>query len=103
MEVYEGRLHSFDKPKSKSKAAASRTWPHPDTFVANPKSLAEAGFYYNPGKDNVDKVKCFICGRELGGWTENDNPFEVHVNKAPRCPWAVARCSLEFDVDSDGK
>ena len=93
--------HSTSRnPSPKPLRAAPGPTQIPLLQIRNP---SEAGFYYNPGKDNVDNVKCFICGRELGGWTENDNPFEVHVNKAPRCPWAVARCSLEFDVDSDGK
>ncbi|KAH8110315.1 hypothetical protein DFH11DRAFT_799887 [Phellopilus nigrolimitatus] len=103
METFDGRLHSFDKPKSKSSSkSATRAWPHPESFVPNPKSLAEAGFFHKPAKDDADNVQCFICKKELGGWDEEDNPFEIHVRKCPKCPWAVARCSLEFDVDSDG-
>ncbi|KAI5119385.1 hypothetical protein M0805_001059 [Coniferiporia weirii] len=99
METFETRLRSFSKPKSKS---AKSAWPHPQTFSANPKSLAEAGFHFKPSKAELDNVQCFLCKKELGGWDEEDNPFEIHIQKCPKCPWAIARCSLEFDVDSDG-
>lgn len=102
METLDGRLHSFDKQKAKAGSSKS-AWPHPSTYFANPRSLAEAGFYFKPSKTDTDNVACFMCKKELGGWDEDDNPFEVHVSKSPKCPWAVARCSLEFDVDSDGK
>lgn len=78
MESLDGRLRSFAKPKGKS---AARAWPHPDSYVANPTSLAEAGFYFKPSKDDPDNVRCFICKKELGGWDEDDNPFDIHVNK----------------------
>ncbi|THH09571.1 hypothetical protein EW145_g1910 [Phellinidium pouzarii] len=101
METFDGRLRSFNKPKSKS-SSSKTAWPYQQSFSANPKSLAEAGFFFKPSKDEPDNVQCFICKKELGGWDEEDNPFEIHVNKCPKCPWAIARCSLEFDVDSDG-
>ncbi|EJD05359.1 uncharacterized protein FOMMEDRAFT_165810 [Fomitiporia mediterranea MF3/22] len=99
METFDARLRSFVKGKSKS----SGKWTHPDSFIATPTSLAEAGFYFKPSKQDPDNVQCFICKKELSGWEEDDNPFEIHVKKCPKCPWAIARCSLEFDVDSDGK
>ncbi|KAL5477005.1 hypothetical protein ACEPAI_3192 [Sanghuangporus weigelae] len=103
METFEGRLRSFDKPKTKASNKSSRgTWPHPDSFVATPTTLAEAGFFFKPSKDDPDNVQCFICKKELAGWDEDDNPFEIHYKKCPKCPWAIARCSLEFDVDADG-
>lgn len=103
----EGRLQSFSKSKgsksTSSKASSSLVWPHPNTFAANPQTLAEAGFYFCPDKDDIDNVRCFMCEKELGGWDKDDNPFEIHINKSPKCPWAVARCSLEFDVDQNGE
>ncbi|KAL5514163.1 hypothetical protein ACEPAG_2251 [Sanghuangporus baumii] len=104
MEAFEGRLRSFDKPKTKASNKSPRgTWPHPGSFVATPTTLAEAGFFFKPSKDDPDNVQCFICKKELAGWDEDDNPFEIHYKKCPKCPWAIARCSLEFDVDADGK
>lgn len=104
METFDGRLRSFDKPRTKTGSKlASRTWPHPDSFVATPTTLAEAGFFFKPAKEEPDNVQCFICKKELGGWDEDDNPFEIHIDKCPKCPWAIARCSLEFDVDESGK
>ncbi|OCB91761.1 hypothetical protein A7U60_g961 [Sanghuangporus baumii] len=105
METFDGRLRCFDKPKTKASNKSSRgTWPHPDSdFVATPTTLAEAGFFFKPSRDDPDNVQCFICKKELAGWDEDDNPFEIHYKKCPKCPWAIARCSLEFDVDADGK
>ncbi|KAL5514491.1 hypothetical protein ACEPAG_2580 [Sanghuangporus baumii] len=104
METFEGRLRSFDKPKTKASSKSSRgTWLHPGSFVATPTTLAEAGFFFKQSKDDPDNVQCFICKKELAGWDEDDNPFEIHYKKCPKCPWAIARCSLEFDVDADGK
>jgi hypothetical protein len=108
MESLETRLQSFTKkPSNKSStstsASTSLTWPHPPSFKANPRSLAEAGFFFNPSADDTDNVKCFLCGKELGGWEQRDDPFEVHWRKRPKCAWAVARCSLEFDLDEEGE
>lgn len=104
METLSARLKTFTKNKQSktSSKSASLQWPHPDTFTANPQSLAEAGFYFNAEKDYPDNVECFMCGKQLDGWEPDDNPFEIHVRKCPKCPWATARCSLEFDLDSDG-
>ena len=101
MEIYENRRASFVK-KSKAKNA-HKGWPHPKNFVASPEALANAGFFFKPSKEDVDNVQRFMCKKELGGWDENDNPFEIHLQKCPKCPWAVSRCSIEFDVDENGK
>lgn len=102
METLETRIQSFIKarPPYSNKVYS---WPHPDSFVATPKSLAEAGFYFNPSKDDPDNVVCFLCGKELGGWDDTDDPFEIHVQKCPKCPWVLVRCALENDFDSKGK
>ena len=102
----EGRRQTFLKAKgskSSSKASSSLVWPHPNTFIANPQTLAEAGFYFAADKDSPDNVRCFMCDKELDGWDSEDNPFEIHVSKSSKCPWAIARCSLEFDLDENKK
>ena len=104
MESLSSRLKSFNKAKSsKSTKSHSLGWPHPTSFAANPNTLADAGFYFNPSADDPDNVTCFMCEKELGGWEADDNPFDIHVQKCPKCPWALARCSLEHDLDSKGK
>ncbi|TDL24666.1 BIR-domain-containing protein [Rickenella mellea] len=107
METYHSRSQSFQKTKgsksaSKSARSATLSWPHPETFKATPSTLAEAGFYFNPSKEDPDNVTCFMCEKELGGWESEDDPFDIHSRKCPKCPWVVARCSLANDFDSDG-
>ena len=78
-------------------------WPHPDSFIATPKTLAEAGFYHDPSEDDPDNVICFMCSKELGGWDSDDDPYRVHVAKSAKCAWAQTRCAIEYDFDSHGK
>ncbi|KAF7972805.1 hypothetical protein HWV62_16990 [Athelia sp. TMB] len=107
METYKGRLDSFAEVKRvKNPSFTSSTsirWTHPTSFAATPKTLAEAGFYFNPSWADRDNVQCFNCGKELAGWTHNDDPFEIHFTKCRgACDWASVRCGLRYDVDEDG-
>lgn len=99
MEVLESRIHSFTKAKPSSKVLS---WPHPDSFLATAETLADAGFYYNPSKDDPDNVACFQCGKELGGWDDDDDPFEIHSKKCPKCPWVLVRCNPKLDNEGEG-
>ncbi|KAF5362388.1 hypothetical protein D9756_002189 [Leucocoprinus leucothites] len=109
MECLQNRIESFNKPvrvqnASKTGAAKNIKWPHPPSFIAKPETLAEAGFYFDPSYGDRDNVTCFVCGKELGGWEENDDPFEIHWNKcAKTCAWAVVRCALKDDLDASGR
>ncbi|OAQ29135.1 inhibitor of apoptosis repeat-containing protein [Linnemannia elongata AG-77] len=69
----------------------TRSWPHPDTFRATPSSLAEAGFYWKPFSSSPDNVVCFLCGKSLDGWTEDDDPFEEHLSHSRNCCWAIVK------------
>ena len=102
MQVFQARLDSFLKTKRIKGTVIN--WPHPDHFLATPSSLAEAGFYYCPTWDERDAVKCYMCGKELSDWLEDDDPFAIHWRKCPTsCPWAILRCGLQNDLDRDGK
>jgi Inhibitor of Apoptosis domain len=116
MATYEDRLASFEPRKIKfTKKSAlnvhlARGWPHPSTatpssaaYRATPSSLAHAGFYFDPTAEKDDNVTCFMCEHSLGEWTENDDPFVEHLNVDPKCPWALARCSIELDRQRDGR
>lgn len=108
METYKGRLDSFSGIKRVKNptltSSASIKWTHPSSFAATPKTLAEAGFYFNPSWEDRDNVTCFTCGKELGGWAAQDDPFEIHWSKCnARCVWAVVRCGLRDDLDEDGR
>ncbi|KAH7911178.1 hypothetical protein BJ138DRAFT_1135554 [Hygrophoropsis aurantiaca] len=110
MEALQSRIDSFLKtkrikkyPKKSTTTVATVKWPHPPTFKANPNTLAEAGFYYDPSWDDRDCVACFLCGKELSDWDADDDPFEIHYTKCrTTCSWAVVRCGLSEDLDADG-
>ena len=109
MEGLQDRINSFRKPKrvknpNKPSSTITLKWPHPPTFLANPDTLAEAGFYYDPSPDDPDSVTCFMCDKELSGWEAEDDPFDIHYDKcASKCSWAFVRCGLRRDMDKDGK
>ena len=103
MEVYANRLTSF-KPRRLKPPHAKRfttlKFPHPHKI----ESLAEAGFYWNPTPEDKDQVECFLCGKTLAGWEEDDDPLELHWLKCREaCGWASSRCGLVADLDGKGK
>lgn len=92
------------KNPEKPSSTATLKWPHPPDFKANPETLAEAGFYYDPAYGDSDNVTCYICEKELGGWEEDDDPFLLHwVKCGQRCCWASVRCGLPTDIDQSGR
>ncbi|KAJ2915927.1 hypothetical protein MD484_g4463, partial [Candolleomyces efflorescens] len=109
MECLQSRLDSFSKTKrvknpSKPSSNITLKWPHPESFKATPDTLAEAGFYYDPSADDPDNVTCFMCEKELGGWEEDDDPFDIHYDKcSQKCGWANTRCGLRRDMDRQGR
>ncbi|CAE6430456.1 unnamed protein product [Rhizoctonia solani] len=85
----DSRLKSFTKSKSKA-------WPHNSSYKATPDTLARAGFAFTPDNSRKsDRVTCFVCGKTLGGWEPEDDPFKEHAEHSPACSWALARCSIE--------
>lgn len=109
MECRQNRLESFSKPvrlqnASKTGAWKNIKWPHPDSFAANPTSLADAGFYYDPSFDERDSVTCFACDKEIADWDADDDPFDIHWTKCSKiCSWAIVRCGLKQDLDGSGR
>jgi hypothetical protein len=109
MECLQNRIDSFSKPvrvqsTSKTGAAKNVKWPHQKSFIAQPATLAEAGFYFDPSYEERDNATCFACRKELAGWEEDDDPFEIHWTKcAKTCAWAVVRCGLREEMDASGR
>jgi hypothetical protein len=105
MDCYEARLESFTKArrvKTKTGTVVLK-WPHPDTYLATPEQLAEAGFYFNPSSEARDGVKCFMCKKELDEWDEDNDPISIHFARCKDvCAWAVARCGNMEDLDGSG-
>lgn len=109
MQSLAARINSFippSQPKSTRKrrgAAPKLSWPHPESFLANPKTLAEAGFYYLPSEDDPDNVICFMCDKQLSQWDPDDDPEQIHVEKCPSCPWAMVKCRMLFGNEGKNK
>lgn len=47
--------------------------------------MAEAGFYWTGNSTEIDNATCFLCGKELDSWEENDDPWFEHRKRAPQC------------------
>lgn len=47
--------------------------------------MAEAGFYYCGTSEEDDSATCFVCGKVLDGWEQDDEPWEEHSKHAPNC------------------
>ena len=47
--------------------------------------MAKAGFFCTSSHTEDPTAKCFVCEKELDGWTEDDIPFEEHRKHAPTC------------------
>uniref|UniRef100_A0A915IDP6 Uncharacterized protein n=1 Tax=Romanomermis culicivorax TaxID=13658 RepID=A0A915IDP6_ROMCU len=62
----------------KNRLASFKKWPFSDKFRCNPKTLAEAGFYFV----SSGCAKCFVCFKELEGWESDDDPWSEHRRHA---------------------
>jgi hypothetical protein len=109
MEALQNRIDSFSKAKrvknpSKPSSSVSVKWVHPSSLPANPESLAEAGFYFSPTFDSRDSVTCYMCEKQLAGWQDEDDPFDLHWDRCgTTCCWASVRCGLRSDMDRHGR
>ncbi|KAF5389494.1 hypothetical protein D9757_004327 [Collybiopsis confluens] len=107
MDILRNRLESYVKlrrAKGSSRSHSNLGWPHPEYFMATPETLAEAGFYFDPNSEDNDLVTCYMCSKQLGEWSEKDDPFEIHFKKCgKKCAWASVRCGLVREIDLDGR
>ncbi|CAF4553431.1 unnamed protein product, partial [Rotaria sp. Silwood1] len=46
------------------------------------------GFQYT---NNGDAARCHTCNLEVSGWTLDMEPFAIHVNQSPTCPFVLSR------------
>ena len=87
-------------PNAKS-LTLSVKWPHPKSYKANPSTLADAGFYWNPNSTARDNVTCFFCEENFSEWELHHDPHVIHYDRCGEaCAWATAQCGI-FAVDSD--
>ncbi|MCJ1260825.1 hypothetical protein MMC22_000688 [Lobaria immixta] len=92
METYAARLASFSiahpakKRGSDTKGTKTLKWPLKNL---SPDELATAGFFYRPTASNPDNAVCFLCGKNVDGWEEDDNAVTEHLKLSPECGWAI--------------
>lgn len=101
------RQESFKSSRKIAKTPTSKAltltvkWPHPKSYKANPATLADAGFYWNPNSAAKDNVSCFFCEENFSDWEVHYDPHVIHYDRCGgTCAWATARCGV-FAVDSD--
>ena len=87
MHIVQLRTQSFAKPIKVNNKTKLR-WPHTRPI---PEDLALAGFYYFPYDGADDNVCCYLCGKNMGGWEEIDDPLKEHLRGNNSCAWAVLR------------
>jgi len=89
--TFEAREASFLPPTKRAKG-----WPHKSP---SPQDLAKAGFFWKP-TSSKDNVECFMCGRHLDGWEEEDGALEEHLKHGHDCAWALLM-SVEAEREYD--
>ena len=102
---YSTSTSESSKSRSKSKPTSTLAFPLDAKVYPNltPHSLARAGFFYHPASPEDiedDTCQCFLCGLQLGGWDEGDDPYEEHV-KRQNCPWADFVCQPRLNRRND--
>jgi hypothetical protein len=60
-----------------------------ETFTNYSSQLAHAGFFFKPSTSSPDNTVCFLCGKYLDGWEEDDDPVQEHLKHSPDCGWAI--------------
>lgn len=61
-------------------------WPHSSP---SPSAMFTAGWFYDKTKGS-DHTMCLHCGVEYHNWQSKDNPWTVHQNLSPFCPYLLA-------------
>ncbi|XP_055709463.1 baculoviral IAP repeat-containing protein 5.2-B-like [Phlebotomus papatasi] len=65
----------------KERLESFKNWDFSRSKTCNEKKMAEAGFFCI----GCDSAACFMCGKELDGWEEQDDPWVEHKRHAPQC------------------
>ncbi|KAI9482132.1 hypothetical protein LPJ79_000107 [Coemansia sp. RSA 1821] len=96
-------LTTFKQRKDTFLRRGRYRWPYIkySTYLAQPDTLASAGFVFSPAKDAPDNVQCFHCGFELTGWEPTDDPFAEHYAHEPSCSYAKLHCQVRAAARGD--
>ncbi|SCV72303.1 BQ2448_4997 [Microbotryum intermedium] len=89
--------------KSRKGASRSLNWPLALTKAASSTSsihadhLSRAGFYSTPTSDHPSATTCFLCDVVIEEWEEGDEPVSLHLERSPRCAWAILLSNMADD------
>lgn len=73
-------------PHMKSEEARLRTFSNwPSSSPIQPNDLVQAGLFYVPDANLIDRVQCFCCGGMLSSWEEGDDPWSEHAKYYRNC------------------
>lgn len=81
MQSLENRIKSFTKK-----------WPHHKEFSG--MRMAMAGFFFDPSPGFPDATECFVCKKSLDGWTNDDDPWDAHINHGSMVPDPITLFSI---------
>ena len=70
-------------------------WPR-ERVAADPKLIADAGFYY---LGDGDRVKCWYCNGGLKNWERFDDPWIEHAKWFPFCEYLLKNRGVDFVKD----
>ncbi|KAJ1827823.1 hypothetical protein LPJ73_008691, partial [Coemansia sp. RSA 2703] len=93
-------LNSLKQRKDTFLRRGRYRWPYIkySAYLAQPETLASAGFSFNQAQDAPDNVQCFHCGFELTGWEQSDDPFSEHYAHEPNCVYAKLHCQTRVSM-----
>ncbi|XP_037101733.1 baculoviral IAP repeat-containing protein 5b [Syngnathus acus] len=86
IEVIMSRFNSYAVMYSfESREESFANWPFREDCNCTPEKMAKAGFVHCPGDNEPDVVCCFFCLIELEGWEPDDEPWNEHSKRSPKC------------------
>ncbi|XP_041980003.1 baculoviral IAP repeat-containing protein 2 isoform X2 [Aricia agestis] len=89
--VVGGSARHPDKASLAARLATFERWPA--NRPQDPRTLADAGFFYT-GVD--DQVRCFYCDGGLAKWEAGDGPWSEHAHWFPTCGYILLVKGQEF-------
>ncbi|KAH9896940.1 hypothetical protein C8Q73DRAFT_757492 [Cubamyces lactineus] len=89
--------------KARLDTFAKAEWPHDSVkgHGANSRALAKAGFVWNASEPGDDTAICLYCNLSLGGWDEDDDPYQEHLKRDKKHKTSCAFLKAYTDSSSN--
>ena len=75
-------------------------WSFPSNIRVSPIAMARVGFYYT-GK--CTECKCFSCGKVYKEWQDGDDPYVIHQQISPNCPYMNGQESENVPIHEEDR